>query len=141
LPEVNVTSLKEYNYFTHATANGKRLEFIDPPTGYYLDFDKTDTVLTLHFMLPFKQPLKAKDVTIAVSDPEFFIAFSLDEKEPAKLVGAPANCKLTVGKPQQMSSALAWQFSRLPAVRTWRAGAGAHRRSAPGWGAIAPGHS
>jgi ABC-type uncharacterized transport system substrate-binding protein len=117
LAEVNVTSLKEYSYFTHATASGKKLEFVDPPPGYYLDFDKTDTVLTLHFMLPFKQPLKAKDFTVAVYDPEFFIAFSLDEKEPAKLVGAPANCKLTVGKPQQMSSALAWQFSRLPAVR------------------------
>jgi ABC-type uncharacterized transport system substrate-binding protein len=117
LAEVNVTSLREYDYFTYATANGKKLQFIDPPTGYYLDFDTKDTVLTLHFMLPLKQPLKTKDFTVAVYDPEFFIAFGLDEKDPAKLVGAPANCKLTVGKPQQMSSALAWQFSRLPAVR------------------------
>jgi ABC-type uncharacterized transport system substrate-binding protein len=117
LAEVNVTSLKEYDYFTYATANGKKLQFVDPPPGYYLDFDKTETVLTLHFMLPLKQPLKAKDLTVAVYDPEFFIAFSLDEKEPAKLVGAPANCKLAVGKPQQMSAALAWQLGRLPAVR------------------------
>jgi len=117
LAQVNVTSLKEYDYFTYATANGKKLQFIDPPVGYYLDFDKTDTVLTLHFMLPLKQPLKAKDLTVAVYDPEFFIAFGLDEKEPAKLFGAPASCKLTVGKQQEMSSALAWQFSRLPAVR------------------------
>jgi ABC-type uncharacterized transport system substrate-binding protein len=117
LAEVNVTSLKEYDYFTYAMANGKKLAFVDPPAGYYLDFDKTDTVLTLHFMLPLKQPLKAKDFTVAVYDPEFFIAFNLAEKEPAKLVGAPANCKLTVGKPQEMSSTLAWRFSRLPAVR------------------------
>src|SRR2546421_2142374 len=40
LAEVNVTSLKEYEYFTYATANGKKLEFVDPPTGYYLDFDQ-----------------------------------------------------------------------------------------------------
>jgi ABC-type uncharacterized transport system substrate-binding protein len=100
LAEVNVTSLKEYDYFTYAAANGKKLAFVDPPAGYYLDFDKTDTVLTLHFMLPLKQPLKAKDLTVAVYDPEFFIAFSLAEKEPAKLVGAPANCKLMVGRPQ-----------------------------------------
>jgi ABC-type uncharacterized transport system substrate-binding protein len=117
LAEVNVTSLKEYDYFTYAAANGKKLAFVDPPAGYYLDFDKTDTVLTLHFMLPLKQPLKAKDLTVAVYDPEFFIAFSLAEKEPAKLVGAPANCKLMVGRPQEMSSTLAWRFSRLPAVR------------------------
>jgi ABC-type uncharacterized transport system substrate-binding protein len=117
LAEVNVTSLKEYDYFTYATANGKKLQFVDPPAGYYLDFDKENTLLTLHFMLPLKQPLKAKDFTVAVYDPEFFIAFNLAEKEPAKLVDAPANCKLAVGKPQQMSSALAWQFSRLPAVR------------------------
>jgi ABC-type uncharacterized transport system substrate-binding protein len=117
LAEVNVTSLKEYDYFTYATTNGKKLQFVDPPPDYYLDFDKQDTVLTLHFMLPLKQPLKSKDLTVAVYDPEFFIAFGLDEKDPAKLVGAPANCKLTIGKPQQMSSALAWQFSRLPAVR------------------------
>jgi ABC-type uncharacterized transport system substrate-binding protein len=117
LAKVNVTSLKEYDYFTYAKASGKKLEFVDPPQGYYLDFDKADTVLTLHFMLPLKQPLKAKDLTVAVYDPEFFIAFSLDEKEPAKLIGAPASCRLTVGKPQEMSAALASQLSRLPAVR------------------------
>ena len=30
LAEVNVTSLKEYDFFTHATANGKKLEFNEP---------------------------------------------------------------------------------------------------------------
>jgi ABC-type uncharacterized transport system substrate-binding protein len=113
IAEVNVTSLKEYEYFTYATANGKKLEFADPPTGYYLDFDQKETVLTLHFLLPLKQPLKAKNLTIAVYDPEFFIDFSLAEKDPAKLVGAPAQCKLTIGRPEEMSAALAQQFSQL----------------------------
>ena len=48
LAEVNVTSLKEYDYFTYAKANGKKLEFNDPAAGYYLDYDKKETVLTLH---------------------------------------------------------------------------------------------
>jgi ABC-type uncharacterized transport system substrate-binding protein len=113
IAEVNVTSLKEYEYFTYATANGKKLEFADPPTGYYLDFDQKETVLTLHFLLPLEQPLKAKNLTIAVYDPEFFIDFSLAEKDPAKLVGAPAQCKLTIGRPEEMSAALAQQFSQL----------------------------
>ena len=115
LAEVNVTSLKEYDYFTYVKANGKKLEFVDPPAGSYLDYDKKDTVLTLHFMLPLKQPVKAKDLTVEVYDPEFFIDFSFAEKDPAKLVGAPAHCKLTVGRPEEMNAALAQQFSQLAA--------------------------
>ena len=115
LAEVNVASLKEYDYFTYATANGKKLGFVDPPAGHYLDFDQKETVLTLHFMLPLKQPLKAKSLTVEVYDPEFFIAFGVAEKDAVKLVGAPAQCKLTAGKPQEMSAALAQQFGRLAA--------------------------
>ena len=113
LAEVNVTSLKEYDYFTYAKANGKKLEFNDPAAGYYLDYDKKETVLTLHFLLPLKQPVKAKDLTLEVFDREFFVDFSFAEKDPAKLVGAPAQCKLTVGKPQEMNAALAQQLSQL----------------------------
>ena len=113
LAEVNVTSLKEYDYFTYAKANGKKIEFNDPAAGYYLDYDKKETVLTLHFLLPLKQPVKAKDMTLEVYDREFFVDFSFAEKEPAKLVGAPAQCKVTVGKPQEMNAALAQQLSQL----------------------------
>jgi ABC-type uncharacterized transport system substrate-binding protein len=113
LAEVNVTSLKEYDYFTYAKANGKKIEFNDPAAGYYLDYDKKETVLTLHFLLPLKQPVKAKDITLEVFDREFFVDFSFAEKDPAKLVGAPAQCKLTVGKPQEMNAALAQQLSQL----------------------------
>jgi ABC-type uncharacterized transport system substrate-binding protein len=74
-------------------------------------------VLTLHFLLPLKQPLKAKSLTIAVYDPEFFIDFSLAEKDPAKLVGAPAQCKLTIGKPQEMNAAGA----AVQSARRWSA--------------------
>ncbi len=91
------------------------MEFVDPPAGYYLDFDKKETVLTLHFMLPLKQPVKAKDLTVEVYDREFFVDFSFAEKDPAKLVGAPAHCKLTVGRPKEMNAALAQQFNQLAA--------------------------
>ena len=113
LAEVNVTSLKEYDFFTYAKANGKKVEFNEPAPGYYLDFDTKETVLTLHFTLPLKQPVKAKDLTVEVYDREFFVDFSFAEKDPAKLVGAPAQCKLTVGKPQEMNAALAQQLSQL----------------------------
>jgi ABC-type uncharacterized transport system substrate-binding protein len=115
LAEVNVTSLKEYDYFTYAKASGKRVEFEDPPAGYYLDFDPKDTVLTLHFTLPLKTPVKAKDLALEVYDREFFVDFSFAEKDPVKLVGAPAHCKLSIGKPQEMSAALTRQLSQLGA--------------------------
>jgi ABC-type uncharacterized transport system substrate-binding protein len=113
LAEVNVTSLKEYDFFTQATANGKKVEFNEPPAGYYLDFNPKDTVLTLHFTLPLKEPVKAKDITIEIFDREFFVDFSFAEKDPAKLVGAPVQCKLTVGKPQEMGAALSQRLSQL----------------------------
>ena len=113
LAEVNVTSLKEYDFFTQATANGKKIEFNEPLQGYYLEYNPKDTVLTLHFMLPLKAPVKAKDLTLEVYDREFFVDFSFADKNPAKLVGAPAQCKLSVLNPQQMDAAMSQQLSQL----------------------------
>src|SRR6187401_1316295 len=59
LAKVNVESLKEYDFFTYAKANGKDVVFVDPKE-YHLEFDPKETVLTLHFVLPLKTPLKAK---------------------------------------------------------------------------------
>jgi ABC-type uncharacterized transport system substrate-binding protein len=113
LAQVNVSSLKESDFFTFAKANGKALEFNDPAEGYYLDFDPKLTVLTLHFVLPLKAPVKAKDVTFEVFDREFFVDFSFAEKNPIKLVGAPAQCKFSVLTPQQMSADLSQRLSQL----------------------------
>src|SRR5262249_28628965 len=57
LAEVNVTSLKEFDFFTYGKANGNKVQFTDP-VDYYLDF--TNSELTLHFMLPLKKPVKAQ---------------------------------------------------------------------------------
>jgi ABC-type uncharacterized transport system substrate-binding protein len=113
LAKVNVESLKEYDFFTYAKANGQKVEFNDPAPGYYLDFDPKETVLTLNFVLPLKTPIKAKDLTIEVYDREYFVDFSLAEKNPVKLVGAPARCKLTIGKPAELGAALSQQLSQL----------------------------
>jgi ABC-type uncharacterized transport system substrate-binding protein len=113
LAKVNVESLKEYDFFTYANADGKKVEFNEPAAGYYLVYDPKETVLTLHFELPLKSPVKAKDFNLEVFDREYFVDFSFDEKDPVKLAGAPAQCKLTVGKPQEMGAALAQQLSQL----------------------------
>ena len=78
-------------------------------------------MLTLHFMLPLKAPVKAKDLTLEVYDREFFVDFSFAEKDPVKLVGAPAQCKLSVPNPQQMDAALSQQLSSsVPTSKTRR---------------------
>ena len=96
LAQVNVDSLKEFDYFTFAYVNGKKTP-LDPPVDYFLDF--TDGLLTLHFTLPFKTPVKAQSLNVEMYDATWFVDFSFAEKDPAKLTGAPADCKVAVLRP------------------------------------------
>jgi ABC-type uncharacterized transport system substrate-binding protein len=91
LAEVNVSSLKEFDYFTQARANGKKTAFGDA-ADYWLDF--TNGALTLHFTLPLKTPVKAQSLEIAVYDPTIFVDFALAKNDPVALVGAPEACKV-----------------------------------------------
>jgi ABC-type uncharacterized transport system substrate-binding protein len=106
---------EENDFFTYAKANGKPLEFNDPAADYYLEWDPKETVLTLFFLLPLKTPVKAKDLSLEIYDREFFVDFSFAEKNPVKLIGAPAQCKLSVMKPEEMNSDLAARLSQLAA--------------------------
>ena len=100
LAKVNVESLKEYAYFTYAKVNGKRdKDAFDEPVDYWLDYDAKDAVLTLHFTLPFKKPVKTPALDLEIFDPQFFIDFGLAQKDPVRLVSAPAQCTTSVEKP------------------------------------------
>jgi ABC-type uncharacterized transport system substrate-binding protein len=110
LAEVNVTSLKEYDYFSYAKANGKKTQFNDP-VDYHLELK--DSLLTLHFTLPLKTPMKAQSLDLEVYDPGYFIDFAFAEKDAVALKGAPAACKASVGKPQEMSKELADRLSKI----------------------------
>jgi len=96
LAEVNVTSLKEYDYFTKAKANSKKVEFKDP-VDYWLEF--TDGALTLHFFLPLETPVKAHTLAVEIYDPTWFVDFTFADKDAVTLAGAPAQCKLDVARP------------------------------------------
>ncbi len=109
LAEVNVTSLKEYGFFTYAKAAGKKAPF-NEPVDYYLDFDPKRTVLTLHFTLSFKAPVKARQLNVDIYDATYFVDFAFAEKDPVTLAGAPASCKLSVVQPQDATL----QAQRLP---------------------------
>jgi len=102
LAEVNVSSLKEFDYFTHARLNGKKAE-LNAPVDYWLEF--TNGLLTLHLTLPLKAPAKAQTLDIEVYDGSYFVDFSFAEKDPVLLVGAPQNCKLAVARPGDSGSA------------------------------------
>ena len=115
LAQTNVESLKDFDYFTYAKSGGKKLDFAEPLGDYYLDYDAKETALTLHFTLPLKAPLKAKEVDVEVYDPSYFVDFSFADKDPVALVGAPAACKISVARPQEMDAAMADKLAQMPA--------------------------
>ena len=96
LAQTNVESLKEFNFFTFAKADGKKQKF-EEPVDYFLEYK--DDALTLHFTLPLKAPVKPKQLALDIYDPSFFIDFKFEDKDPVKLVGAPETCQLKVQRP------------------------------------------
>jgi ABC-type uncharacterized transport system substrate-binding protein len=102
LAQTNVESLKEFAYFTFAKADGKKQRFAEP-IDYFLEYKNTE--LTLHFTLPAKTPFKARELALEVFDREFFIDFTYAEKDPIKLVGAPADCKMQFQRPNDGATA------------------------------------
>jgi ABC-type uncharacterized transport system substrate-binding protein len=104
LAKVNVESLAEFAYFSFGKANGQKLAFGEPG-DYWLSF--ADKRLTLHFTLPLKQATPARNLTIELYDPTFYVDFTFAADTPVKLEGADAGCKLTV-----RSSAAASQAAR-----------------------------
>jgi ABC-type uncharacterized transport system substrate-binding protein len=96
LAQTNVESLKEFGFFTFARADGKKQKF-EEPVDYYLEYK--DSLLILHFTLPLKTPVKSRQLALEVFDPEFFIDFTYAEKDPVKLVGAPASCQIKFQRP------------------------------------------
>jgi ABC-type uncharacterized transport system substrate-binding protein len=102
LAQTNVESLKEFGFFTFAKAEGRKEKFLEP-VDYFLEHK--DGALVLHFTLPFKTPFKTRQLALEVYDPTFFVDFSLQKKDPVRLVGAPAGCTLAVQRPNDGSAA------------------------------------
>lgn len=97
LATVNVTSLKEFDFFTIARLDGKKVTLKDP-VDYYLEH--ADGKLTLHFTLPLEAPRKFTTLSFDVNDNTLFVSFALAESTPATLSGAPSGCKAGVERPK-----------------------------------------
>jgi ABC-type uncharacterized transport system substrate-binding protein len=122
LAQVNVSSLKEYGYFTRANADGKTAAF-NEPIDYWLDYGQG--ALTLHFTLPFRAPIKTRDLSVEIYDPTWFVDFGFADKNPVALVGAPPQCKFTVQKPSGSTATLGKLgedfFNSLTSSSSWAA--------------------
>jgi ABC-type uncharacterized transport system substrate-binding protein len=113
LAEVNVTSLKQYAYFTYARADGKKLKFSDA-TDYWLEYK--NAALILHFTLPLNTPVMTKAMQIEIYDPTIFVDFEFAKDSPVSLSGAPPQCLLTVDLPHQPTPAEQLRLSQLDSV-------------------------
>jgi ABC-type uncharacterized transport system substrate-binding protein len=127
LAKVNIDSLKDFDYFTYAAVDGKRDKdaFNEPLADYWLNYDAKTTLLTLHFTLPFKKPVKAKTLKIEVYDPTFFIDFAMAKDDPVTLVGAPARCKVATEKPPDINFPTTLQFDQALVTNEANIGMGA----------------
>jgi len=95
LAKTNVESLKEFDYFTFAKVDGRRLEFA-APRDYALE-ERPDKRVVLHFTLPLVSPARTgRYMTVQVYDPTYFVDFELAPKDPVVLAGAPPGCSKTV---------------------------------------------
>jgi ABC-type uncharacterized transport system substrate-binding protein len=116
LAKVNIDSLKEFAYFTYVTVDGKKQPLAGPAPDYWLDYK--DAILTLNFTLPLQQPVKAKEVTVEIYDPTYFIDFELAKPTPVHLVNAPGQCQLAVQWPRELTYAEGKILSNNPEAAT-----------------------
>ncbi|MCB1546769.1 MAG: DUF1007 family protein [Hyphomicrobiaceae bacterium] len=96
LAKVNMDGLKEFGYFTFASL-GKQKLAAEPGKDYWLEH--TNGQLSLHFTVMLKSPvlLEAKDFTVGVYDPSYYISFAWASETAIKLAdNAPKTCKVTL---------------------------------------------
>jgi ABC-type uncharacterized transport system substrate-binding protein len=101
LAKVNIDGLKEFAYFTYPVLAGQDVKVLDA-RDYWLEHK--DGALSLHFTVPFAQPVpaKAKDFAFVVEDPAYYIAFVPAKTDPVKMAeGAPKSCKVHMGIPEK----------------------------------------
>lgn len=96
LTRENLSSLKDYDYFTVVRFDGTK-----QPTGEPRDAGQiySNDKLQLHFQLPLATPVDPRkgEFVVKVYDPEFFIAFDYAKDDPVTTVGnMPQDCKLVV---------------------------------------------
>lgn len=96
LTNENISSLKDYEYFTVMRANGEQQKI-----GEVTDFGQiwSNNKLTLHLQVPLERPIdpNKEEFVLKVYDPEFFIAIDYVAADSVDVVGKmPESCQLVV---------------------------------------------
>jgi ABC-type uncharacterized transport system substrate-binding protein len=99
LAEENTTSLVEFDYFSRVRIDGK-VQAFGKPFDYTMRYE--NGVLSLHFTLPLKNPVKLHRSTVfELYDPTYFVAFVFVEGDKAVQVsGGPNGCLVNLTRPK-----------------------------------------
>ncbi len=115
LADLYVERLKAASYFTYPKLAGQPLQF-GAAKDQWVEYK--DNAVILNFTTLFASPvlIEAKGLTFSVSDPSYYIAFSMAESPQAVKFGegTPAGCAWKVEAPASpQASALQESFSAL----------------------------
>lgn len=100
LADENMTSLKDYKYFTEITVDGLTLE-VAAPVDYFVERD-AEKILHLTFTLPLRKPLSAgqRELKVQVFDPDFYIALAFADGKAVELPpDAAGTCTTSIEAP------------------------------------------
>ena len=93
----------QIGYFTTLKIGGKAVDFGEV-TDYWME-ERPDHLVTFHVTLPLKEPMApGKYFSLLVADPEFFIDFEFDDKDPVTLDNPPSGCSVSVAKPKPLAA-------------------------------------
>jgi len=113
LAQINVESLAEYRFFTWLYVRGEDRPLL-PPQEYWLDI--YGARLTLFYTLPLAEPAAVADeVVLEVTDPEYFVAFTFADENPAMLIDARPGCVALFEGAQELDEEAARLLAAIPA--------------------------
>ena len=113
LAEVNVKSLKEFDFFTYAKAE-RQEDRVHRPGRLSPRIQHQGHGADAAFHAAAEDAGEdARRSTSRFSTRAYFVDFAFAEKDAVALTGAPAACKLILGKPQEMSKEMAHRWRRF----------------------------
>lgn len=104
LAQLNVTSLKDYRYFTYVRVNGQ-----DTAYGEVVDYSSRfeDGILSLRFVLPLEEPVDPRIAQLSFTsfDPSFYISIEPQREAPVTLSGTvPEGCEVLLERGDETES-------------------------------------
>jgi ABC-type uncharacterized transport system substrate-binding protein len=111
LAEINVTSLKDFEFFSYLTIGDDRVSLL-PPEKYWLEYQGDR--LTLFYTLPVEQPQPiSQHAMLEIFDREYFVEFGFPKEHGIVLDGAPS-CSARHHSPESIDPATMAVLGSLP---------------------------